>query len=269
MRQPKIYEKKLSAHTGLVLTIDWHSDGRYLASGGRDKVIKIWDMQSESRKPIHYIQTMASLARIQWRPVLAGLETGKNFIASCSLVSDNRIHVWDIERPGVPYYTFEDHSNVITGLLWHDTETIYSVAKDEKLIVNRMDGIGRDGTGFRPTDDMSCTSVCWNASDELLFSNKSIPLNSISTTLASPMEEKTMGFNNTVSSLTTSPAIRYLNSDPVQMTWAGSSVSPALSQLVSMPLDEAFLASEKTRSEVGTSEEAEYLLPYILSSIIF
>lgn len=40
LRSPKMYERKLNAHNGLALTVDWHPDGRYLASGGRDKVIK-------------------------------------------------------------------------------------------------------------------------------------------------------------------------------------------------------------------------------------
>jgi hypothetical protein len=41
MRSPKLYERKLNAHNGLALAIDWHPEGRYLASGGRDKVIKV------------------------------------------------------------------------------------------------------------------------------------------------------------------------------------------------------------------------------------
>lgn len=42
MRNPKlIYERKVSAHNGPCLTVDWHPDGRTLASGGRDRTIKV------------------------------------------------------------------------------------------------------------------------------------------------------------------------------------------------------------------------------------
>jgi WD repeat-containing protein 24 len=36
-----IYDRKVSAHNGPCLTVDWHSDGRTLASGGRDRTIKV------------------------------------------------------------------------------------------------------------------------------------------------------------------------------------------------------------------------------------
>ncbi len=40
IRKPTIHERKFSAHIGSVLAVDWHSDGRTIASGGRDKSIK-------------------------------------------------------------------------------------------------------------------------------------------------------------------------------------------------------------------------------------
>jgi WD40 repeat protein len=41
IRKPTIHERKLNAHLGSVLALDWHSDGRTIASGGRDKLIKV------------------------------------------------------------------------------------------------------------------------------------------------------------------------------------------------------------------------------------
>ena len=41
IRRPTIHERKLNAHIGSVLAIDWHSDGKSVASGGRDKLIKV------------------------------------------------------------------------------------------------------------------------------------------------------------------------------------------------------------------------------------
>ena len=56
---PRMYEKKISAHNGLTLTIDWHPDGRYLLSGGRDRMIKVWDMNGDQRTPLHAVQCIA------------------------------------------------------------------------------------------------------------------------------------------------------------------------------------------------------------------
>jgi len=41
MRNSSIFERKWSAHNGLALTVDWHPEGRFVASGGRDKLIKV------------------------------------------------------------------------------------------------------------------------------------------------------------------------------------------------------------------------------------
>lgn len=68
-------------------------------------------MNSDSRKPQYTIRTMASVSRIQWRP---GYE---NEIASCALLSDNGLHVWDVRRPNIAKYTFDEHSTTPTGAL--------------------------------------------------------------------------------------------------------------------------------------------------------
>jgi hypothetical protein len=66
-------------------------------------------MKSDTRKPLNIIQTMASVARVQWRP---GRE---HEVASCALLSDYRIHVWDTRRPYLAKYFIEEHDNVTTG----------------------------------------------------------------------------------------------------------------------------------------------------------
>eukprot|EP00158_Paraphelidium_tribonemae_P008057 Partr_v1_DN28451_c2_g1_i4_m42155 putative WD repeat domain 24 len=170
IRMPKMYEKKLSAHSGLVLAIDWHPDGRYLASGGRDKVIKFWDMSSDARKPIHAIQTISSLARIQWRPRSnASIVSSPpmnvfdqtHHVASCSLLGDNRIHCWNLERPYLPDTCFEDHDNVVTGICWRDSEYLWSVSKDRQFVVRKF------SSGFHPGDSMSPVNSSWNVFDDI------------------------------------------------------------------------------------------------------
>lgn len=55
---------------------------------------------------------MASVGRIKWRPQ-------KTYhIASCALVIDSSIHVWDIRRPYIPHASFNDHKDITTGIAW-------------------------------------------------------------------------------------------------------------------------------------------------------
>ncbi len=101
----------MNAHNGPALTVAYHPDNsRYLASGGRDKFLKLWDWSSSSAtKPLASLTAMASLSRVQWRP---GQNTHQ--IASTSLLTDTAIHVWDFHRPHIPFYSLEEHDNVVT-----------------------------------------------------------------------------------------------------------------------------------------------------------
>ncbi|KAJ3278344.1 WD repeat-containing protein 24, partial [Borealophlyctis nickersoniae] len=157
IRNPIQHERKWSAHNGLALTVDWHADGRLVASGGRDRQIKIWDMKSDTRKPLYAIQTMAPVARVNWRP---GYETQ---IASCSLSADFRIHTWDLSRPYIPYYSLEAHDGVATGFLWHNSDTIWSCSKDRSFASHDI------RWSYRPLDLLTTTAHAWSVFGDLTF----------------------------------------------------------------------------------------------------
>ncbi|KAI9143812.1 WD40-repeat-containing domain protein, partial [Paraphysoderma sedebokerense] len=160
IRNPSLYERKLNAHNGLALTVDYHPDGRLVASGGRDKMIKIWDMKSDTRKPIYYIQTIASVARISWRPSFSN--STSTFPSSTSpLLTDHRIHVYDLSRPCIPQYSLDVHDNVTTGFLWDDSETLWSVGKDKYFVKSYIRG------ATRPVGEVSKSAVGWNGYGDL------------------------------------------------------------------------------------------------------
>lgn len=58
------------------------------------------------------VTTMASVGRIKWRP------QRMHHIASCALVIDSVIHVWDVRRPYIPHASFNDHKDITTGIAW-------------------------------------------------------------------------------------------------------------------------------------------------------
>ncbi|ORY03437.1 WD40 repeat-like protein [Basidiobolus meristosporus CBS 931.73] len=160
IRNPSVFEKKISAHYGIALSVDWHSDGRFVASGGRDKMIKIWDMKSDGRKPQAYIQTIASVARVQWRP-------GHEYhIASCALNTDNRIVVQDIRRPYIAKFFLDDHENVATGFLWRGPDVLWSCSKDRNFIRHDV------RNAVQPLDLLSTSSLGWNAYGDVAFTTE-------------------------------------------------------------------------------------------------
>lgn len=73
---------------------------------------QVWDLTNPVRtKKSHTVQTIASVARIKWRP------QRKYHIASCSLILDFSVNIWDIRRPYVPFASFNEHKDVVTGIL--------------------------------------------------------------------------------------------------------------------------------------------------------
>ncbi|KAL3311941.1 Isocitrate dehydrogenase [NAD] subunit gamma 1, mitochondrial, partial [Cichlidogyrus casuarinus] len=140
-------------HSCSINSIDWHPEGVgenkfWLAtSGSRDFLIKVWDLApghmqqsggfmsvrplitSPSARLAHVIRT-SRVNRIKWRPGSATL----NQIASTSSTSlDLSLHVWDVNRPFVPFAIFEGHKDVIQAIAWdpHDSNILYTVAKDQ------------------------------------------------------------------------------------------------------------------------------------------
>lgn len=77
----------------------------------------------------HCIQTIASVARIKWRPQRT------TQIASSSLVVDFSIYIWDYNRPFVPFASFQEHKDVTTDFVWRDSESkrLISAGKDGKI----------------------------------------------------------------------------------------------------------------------------------------
>ncbi|XP_023292808.2 GATOR complex protein WDR24 [Lucilia cuprina] len=116
------------AHMEPIYTCDWHPTQNWLATGSRDKQIKIWNMEGKASLE-HTIHTIAVVGRVKWRPE-------KTYhIASCSLVVDYSIHIWDIRRPFVPFASFNDHTDVTTGIAWkgNDPYCLLSTSKDSTI----------------------------------------------------------------------------------------------------------------------------------------
>ena len=92
-------------------------------------MLKVWDLSS---KPTceYTINTIASVGRIKWRP------QRKYHIASCALVVDCSINVWDIRRPYIPFASFNEHKDVPTGVAWRgDPQLFLSTSRVSKFFL--------------------------------------------------------------------------------------------------------------------------------------
>ncbi|XP_030625773.1 GATOR2 complex protein WDR24 [Chanos chanos] len=164
IRRPDRYERMFTAHTGPVFCCDWHPEDRgWLATGGRDKMVKVWDMTTNRAKEIFCVQTIASVARVKWRP------ERKWHLATCSMMVDHNIYVWDVRRPYIPFATFEEHKDVTTGIVWrhqHDPDFLLSGSKDSTLYQHMF----KDAS--RPVDRANPEGLCFGLFGDLAFAAK-------------------------------------------------------------------------------------------------
>lgn len=164
IRRPDRCERMFTAHNGPVFCCDWHPEDRgWLATGGRDKMVKVWDMTTHRAKEIHCVQTIASVARVKWRPEC------RHHLATCSMMVDHNIYVWDVRRPFVPAAMFEEHRDVTTGIAWrhpHDPSFLLSGSKDSTLCQHLF----RDAS--QPVERANPEGLCYGLFGDLAFAVK-------------------------------------------------------------------------------------------------
>ncbi|XP_034949561.1 GATOR complex protein WDR24 [Chelonus insularis] len=144
LRRPDRYFQHFTAHSGPIFACDWHPETSWLATASRDKTIKVWDL---SQKPTceYTIHTIASVGRIKWRP------QRKFHIASCALVVDSSINVWDIRRPYIPFASFNEHKDVTTGIAWRgDPHSFISTSRDCTLYHHMFQDATRPASQANP-----------------------------------------------------------------------------------------------------------------------
>lgn len=135
----------------------------WLATGGRDKMVKVWDMTTHRAKEVHCVQTIASVARVKWRPEC------RHHLATCSMMVDHNIYVWDVRRPFVPAAMFEEHRDVTTGIAWrhpHDPSFLLSGSKDSTLCQHLF----RDAS--QPVERANPEGLCYGLFGDLAFAAK-------------------------------------------------------------------------------------------------
>ena len=126
---------KMNAHDKTCHSIDWHPSGQYLATGGADKNVKIWNFKSGDRrmKPSWQLRTPQAVLNVRWRPTSDVPGEGNQptqqstFLATSYDQRDPRIHIWDLCRPHVIHQEIDRYDTPATDILWRSEDLLWSV----------------------------------------------------------------------------------------------------------------------------------------------
>lgn len=163
-------ERRINAHSGAGLSLDWHTEYDYIVSGGLDKQIQIWNMGSDSRKPDHVIPSPSAVAKVRWQFDLQHSNTSSTHgvlntdIVSCNMSLYNYcIYVWNPRRPYIPRYVVEEHSNVVTDVFWRNKTTVWSTSKDKTFKQHNL------AHRTMAITELPTQALAWNHENELSF----------------------------------------------------------------------------------------------------
>lgn len=129
---------RIAAHDKPCFAVDWHPDGKYLISGGTDKLVKVWDFSSTAerrQKPTFQFRTPQGVLNVRWRPPCwSGQLQGVGDWQSTQAVTsydkgDPRIHLWDLQRPHIPFREFDRYDSLAADLLWHSNDLLWTVGE--------------------------------------------------------------------------------------------------------------------------------------------
>ncbi|KAK7537532.1 uncharacterized protein J3D65DRAFT_625922 [Phyllosticta citribraziliensis] len=129
-RAPKL---KLNAHDKTCYSIDWHPDGKHLASAGADKTVRIWDFSSEQRrqKPVWTIRTPHPVFHARWRLPFQDQDVFQCTHLVTAYDRDHPVvHVWDFRRPSLPFRELSLYQTAPADLLWRTRDLLWTVGRE-------------------------------------------------------------------------------------------------------------------------------------------
>ena len=126
---------KINAHDKTCNAIDWHPDGKHIASGGADKNIKVWDFSSSERrmKYLWQIRAPQAVVNVRWRPACWSSDKEGSAQWQCTQIAtsydqqETKIHVWDFRQPYIPFREVNRYDTPATALLWKSESLLWSV----------------------------------------------------------------------------------------------------------------------------------------------
>lgn len=121
-----VLRRTFEAQEDGVFEVVFSPDGRLLASGGRDKVVKLWEV-STGRLVHSLVGHDAAVTALAFTP-------DSRTLASASADEDNTVRLWDVQT-GRSLHTLAAHDDWVTSVAFApDGATLASGSRDRKLI---------------------------------------------------------------------------------------------------------------------------------------
>lgn len=138
IRFPKHARLKIPGHPMACTSVDWHPDGKHLASSGLEKMIRVWDISKETtgKRARWEVKTPYPVMNARWRPPCESPVPSDYGARQCTqLVAayDRKhpvLHIWDLRRPLLPFRELTPHLEAPTDLLWHSQDLLWTVGHD-------------------------------------------------------------------------------------------------------------------------------------------
>lgn len=164
LRQPNQAEKKINAHSGPALCLNWHPHQDYIISGGRDGKCCLWYVGDKSNQvgnisstnlnssnpathnlsssyplglsntlafPELTINTARSMNKLKFRPKY---ETNvfNSLIGTSSMGEDSDVSVYSLARKYIPKNVIASSAPSV-GFVWWDDDTIFNIDKQNTV----------------------------------------------------------------------------------------------------------------------------------------
>ncbi|KAI6218687.1 GATOR complex protein WDR24 [Aphelenchoides fujianensis] len=110
-------------------------DWKLLATGGRDRFVRIWDWSVSTPVAIETIETPTTIGRVEW-------DSSSRFeFATATNLHDHQLLMWDYRRPALPFKTFRGHEANISDISFPqqpraDERKFVTCGKDRRLILH-------------------------------------------------------------------------------------------------------------------------------------
>ena len=130
---------KMTNHLGCVNCVRWSADGKWLASGGDDAIVMIWEIKYQGAAVsfgggttheqwgcLHMLRGHSGdVLDVSWSPDL-------KYLASCSV--DNMIVIWNANSLPQKFIVLEGHCGLVKGLTWDPVGKYLASQSDDRSV---------------------------------------------------------------------------------------------------------------------------------------
>ncbi|KAI1194236.1 soluble quino protein glucose/sorbosone dehydrogenase [Nemania serpens] len=123
-------------HSGWVLVCSFDPSGEYLATGGMDKMVRLFNPDTGKQIGKPFLGHNKWITSIAWQPYHLWRDDGPR-LASASKDATIRIYI----TSGVTHHVLSGHKSAVTMVRWGGLDHIYSSSQDRQIKVwNALDG---------------------------------------------------------------------------------------------------------------------------------